>query len=328
MAAPEAVGPEAWVDDPTPGAPQLTVAAVARRLGVAPATLRTWDRRYGLGPTDHSPGAHRRYSPADVARLETMRQLTVRGVAPADAARLALAERSPSAGAVVQAVQAADSTPPGRGSGGRILRLPNVDARVRGLARASMGLDAAAVADDLARGVAADGVEVTWESLLLPVLVAIGDRWAATGDGVDVEHLLSACASGVFRQYAAAVPDPVNVRPVLLACAAGELHSLPLDVLAAALAERRIATRLLGAAVPVRAMASAVRRIGPGALVLWSQLRATASLAQLAAVPATRPPVAVIAGGPGWPTGGLPEKVGFAGDLHSAVETIGRAVRG
>ncbi|MFM8693986.1 MAG: transposase, partial [Actinomycetota bacterium] len=26
---------------------RLTVASVARRLGVAPATLRTWDRRYG-----------------------------------------------------------------------------------------------------------------------------------------------------------------------------------------------------------------------------------------------------------------------------------------
>ena len=38
----------------------LPVAAVARRLGVAPATLRTWDRRYGLGPSVHAPGAHRR----------------------------------------------------------------------------------------------------------------------------------------------------------------------------------------------------------------------------------------------------------------------------
>ena len=39
----------------------LTVAAVARRLGVAPATLRTWDRRYGLGPSSHEAGEHRRY---------------------------------------------------------------------------------------------------------------------------------------------------------------------------------------------------------------------------------------------------------------------------
>ncbi len=54
--------------------PTLTVAAVARRLGVAPSTLRTWDRRYGLGPSAHTAGAHRRYSPADVARLMVMRR--------------------------------------------------------------------------------------------------------------------------------------------------------------------------------------------------------------------------------------------------------------
>lgn len=71
-------------------APNLTVAAVARRLGVAPPTLRTWDRRYGLGPSEHTAGAHRRYSPSDVARLMVMRRLTLQGVAPADAARVAL----------------------------------------------------------------------------------------------------------------------------------------------------------------------------------------------------------------------------------------------
>src|SRR5690606_35592128 len=70
------------------GAP-LTVAAVANRLGVAASTLRTWDRRYGLGPSSHQAGSHRRYTPDDVARLETMRRLTLRGVAPADAARIA-----------------------------------------------------------------------------------------------------------------------------------------------------------------------------------------------------------------------------------------------
>src|SRR4051794_31248825 len=74
-----------------PPLPTLTVAAVARRLGVAPPTLRTWDRRYGLGPSAHTAGAHRRYSPSDVARLMVMRRLTLQGVPPADAARYALA---------------------------------------------------------------------------------------------------------------------------------------------------------------------------------------------------------------------------------------------
>jgi DNA-binding transcriptional MerR regulator len=69
----------------------LTVAAVARRLGVAPSTLRTWDRRYDLGPSAHTAGSHRRYSPEDLARLVVMRRLTLDGVPPADAARIALA---------------------------------------------------------------------------------------------------------------------------------------------------------------------------------------------------------------------------------------------
>lgn len=52
--------------------PTLPVAAVARRVGVAPATLRTWDRRYGLGPSRHTDGKQRRYAPDDLARLEVM----------------------------------------------------------------------------------------------------------------------------------------------------------------------------------------------------------------------------------------------------------------
>src|SRR5215208_143396 len=82
----------------TPAPPTLTVAAVARRLGVAPPTLRTWDRRYGLGPSAHTAGAHRRYSPSDVARLMVMRRLTLQGVPPADAARYALATQGPATG--------------------------------------------------------------------------------------------------------------------------------------------------------------------------------------------------------------------------------------
>src|SRR5690554_7971710 len=75
--------------DPRLEAAPLTVAAVARTLGVAASTLRTWDRRYGLGPSAHQAGSHRRYTPEDVARLQTMRRLTLRGVAPVDAARIA-----------------------------------------------------------------------------------------------------------------------------------------------------------------------------------------------------------------------------------------------
>ncbi len=298
--------------------PLFTVAAVARRLGVAPATLRTWDRRYGLGPGSHAHGAHRRYSGADVSRLETMRRLTAQGVPAADAARLARKGEAH-----------LDDRPRSRaGSGGRVLSLPAADAGVRGLARATMALDARTMTDQLTESIAATGVTATWEALLRPVLVAVGERWAATGDGVDVEHLLAQCAGAVLRQYAGRLTDPANLRPVILTCVAGELHALPLDALAAALAERHIGTHVLGAAVPVRAMRSAVRRIGPAGLFAWSALPATGDPAQLAAVPVTRPSVTVVAGGPGWRQDRLPARVRLATDLRSAVELLVRAATG
>ena len=69
--------------------PHLTVSGAARRLGIAPATLRTWDRRYGIGPTEHARGRHRRYSADDMARLELMQRALMQGAAPAEAARYA-----------------------------------------------------------------------------------------------------------------------------------------------------------------------------------------------------------------------------------------------
>ena len=65
------------------------MAAVARRIGVAPATLRTWARRYGIGPQAHEVGSHRKYCPGDLAKLMLMRRLISSGVSPADAAEQA-----------------------------------------------------------------------------------------------------------------------------------------------------------------------------------------------------------------------------------------------
>jgi transposase-like protein len=70
---------------------RLTVSGAARRLGIAPATLRTWDRRYGVGPAEHTRGRHRTYSAVDMARLEVMQHALVKGASPAEAARYARA---------------------------------------------------------------------------------------------------------------------------------------------------------------------------------------------------------------------------------------------
>ncbi|EUA68838.1 helix-turn-helix domain protein [Mycobacterium xenopi 4042] len=62
--------------------PRYTVRAAAQLLGVPTATLRSWTRRYGIGPAEHRPGAHRLYSDNDLQTLRHMRTLIDQGVSP------------------------------------------------------------------------------------------------------------------------------------------------------------------------------------------------------------------------------------------------------
>jgi MerR family transcriptional regulator, light-induced transcriptional regulator len=315
--------------DGVPDGPRYTVSVVAHRLGVAPATLRTWARRYGLGPSEHAAGAHRRYTSVDVARLETMRRLTLDGVPPAEAARVArLAGAPPGARPSGPLPDRHGRLHARGGPGGRVLALPGADGVVRGLGRAAMALDAHEVTSLVRAEVEAHGVLHSWEHVLRPVLVAVGDRWAATGQGVEVEHLLSDCTAAVLRSVADRAAEPSGRRPGLLSCAPDEYHALPLHALAAALAERGLGTRTLGPAMPADAIRAAVRRTGPALLFLWSQLPGTAARAMLDELPVTRPPTSVVVGGPGWNPAGLPGRVTMATDLASAVELAERALGG
>ena len=303
-------------DEPT-GLP-LTVAAVARRLGVAPATLRTWHRRYGLGPTEHVAGADRRYSAADLDRLQVMRQLVLQGVTPGEAARAALAAEQPSTGPL-------RIEPRGRGGpGGRVLALPGAVGVVLGLGRAAMALDGPALIALMSDAVQEHGVLEAWDHVLRPVLAAVGQRWQQSGDGVEVEHLLSDCITTVLRGVPISTRVAPGVRPVLLACGPGEQHALPLYALSAALAERGIEARTLGPDLPDQALQAAVRRTAPALLLVWAQQ--AADCGPLLALPVTRPPTVLVVGGPGWNAAVLPPRITLATDLAHALELVNHAV--
>jgi DNA-binding transcriptional MerR regulator len=323
----------------------LTTGEVARRLGVAPTTVRTWDRRYGLGPDAHTGGRHRRWTATDVARLERMCALTATGIPPAEAARTVLGEATqeptpagwaspaPPEAAAEEAGEAApgrrdaDAPPrpsaPARSRAGSGLRLGDVRQECKGIARAALRLDAAALDELLETAIVEHGLVAAWTEVIMPTLQAVGRKWESSGEKyVEVEHFLSWHVSGALRRGA---PPSAADRPgatVVLACVPGENHTLPLEVLAAALAERGLPVRMFGGALPVESLVTAVRRTGPAAVGLWAQSRTTASrpLAQHVAAMewgvrgARRRPV-VLTIGPGW-TGrtvtGLPRPTGLA----------------
>lgn len=191
--------PAAGDGDSRVEAAPLTVAAVARSLGVAASTLRTWDRRYGLGPSGHQAGSHRRYTPEDVARLQTMRHLTLRGVAPADAARIA--------------TQTADSE--GRSDSGA-----EDDGEEGSLVLDPLTLAAAAVEPDLRRvhrmlqrAIRETGVIATWNDLVQPAasMVDQGRHRVAERPGSDPHSVIQLGLMQAIRELATPT-DPAPVR--------------------------------------------------------------------------------------------------------------------
>jgi transposase-like protein len=307
------------------------VAAVARRFGVASSTLRTWDRRYGIGPSSRTRGRHRRYSPLDLARLELMHALTLQGVPTGEAARVAVAaavragERAWPDGDGAEPPARWSELVPGAGGGSANAR---ASARARGMTRAVLALDDVATSRLVRETLRRRGVVWTWERLLVPVLVDIGERHEATGGCVEAEHLLSTAILAALSGVSARVRQPRNVRPVLLACAEEEQHSLPVYALAAALAGQRIASRNLGARTPRDALAAAVRRTGPVAVFVWSQRTQTAGPDGLASLPRLRPRARLIAGGPGWDDLELSPGVQRVTSLSGAVHAVAGAVGG
>ena len=261
---------------------KLTVAAVARRIGVAPATLRTWDRRYGLGPSEHVEGEHRRYCPQDLARLTMMRRLIIAGVSPSDAA-----EQAKSFKGVVKISKLVKEFE---------VREDVVDALYKGL----QSLDRTFVETSLAHEIDTYGIEGAWTDVIVPTLFLIGDEWENNQKGIEVEHLFSEILKNAFYSRTVALTKPLNPRPVLLAAVGEEVHSLPIYALAAALCERNIESYVLGARTPIEAISTMVTRCAPPAIFLWAQLPQNADTKYWQEIPSIRPAPRILIGGPGW----------------------------
>src|SRR3954468_20242612 len=69
-----------------------SIGALARMLGLPPATLRSWEERYGVVVPERSSGSQRLYSRDELDQLRFVCQQMRAGLSAADAHR-ALAER-------------------------------------------------------------------------------------------------------------------------------------------------------------------------------------------------------------------------------------------
>jgi MerR family transcriptional regulator, light-induced transcriptional regulator len=216
----------------------------ARATGVSEATLRAWERRYGVISPQRTESGYRLYDDAAIAAVVAMRDLVARGVAPSQAA--AQLGSTPAAG-----TGAADTT------------TADLQHDSAAFVAAARDLDAAALTRCLDAEFSRASFERVADGWLMPALAALGAAWADGTVSVAGEHLAAQC---VMRRLGMAY-EGVGERPggpsVVIGLPPGGRHEL--GVLAFAVAARRagLRTMYLGADVPEADWLTAADKVRP-----------------------------------------------------------------
>lgn len=247
-----------------PPGPSMSVSALAKRLGVAPSTLRTWDRRYGIGPSGHARGSHRRYTPTDVARLECMQRALASGSSPAEAAQHAI--NAESTGTSIGGHQIGECTFADIWvNSGRIGQIDH-DQIDHDIATATAALDEWAIRRIITEAIAEHGVVGMWTDVAVPVL--------AGGHGAAGARMFVECATGVLSAYLLDAPVGRGGRTLVVAVPDGHgiglrrSSRLECRALSAALAVSGVNTRMV-TPPDRRALLAVVGVEQPDVVVLW-----------------------------------------------------------
>src|SRR5688572_29655891 len=202
----------------------LNISALARRTGVAPDTLRKWEQRYAVLRPARTAGGQRRYSEADVARVEWLRDRLGEGYRIAEAAALLGGDEI-----------AVTRTPDG-------LRAAILEAAEHG--------DGDLVGRLLDQCFALSGLEEELTDVVVPVLQELGEGWESGRFSVAQEHLVSGAVRTRLDRLLADARG--SVRGVaILACAPGERHELGLLMVAVMLRSDGWQVGYLGADTPL-----------------------------------------------------------------------------
>lgn len=218
--------------------PSLNIAALTKRTGVPPDTIRKWEQRYGVLRPDRTTGGQRRYSEVDVARVEWLKARLEEGYRIGEAAAL-LGEGAPVATTPSELREA--------------------------FAAAAAASDVRALATVVDQTLALGPIDEAFRDVLAPALVDIGDRWQRGELTVAQEHLASSTVrAGLQRLLADARASVRGV--VVLACAPGERHEIGLLMLAVLLRADGWQVAYLGPDTPIDDAVSLARDLGALAL--------------------------------------------------------------
>jgi DNA-binding transcriptional MerR regulator len=251
--------------------PLLNIAALSRRTGVAPDTLRKWEQRYGVLRPIRTEGGQRRYSETDVQRVEWLRDRLREGWRIGEAARV-----------IDEAGSAALDEP--------------VELR-DALIAAVRDSDPVMLSATLDQAFAVLPLEQALTDVVTPALRWTGEAWHRGELSIAQEHAITAKVRAHLGKLISDRRGSVHGVAVL-ACAPGERHDIGLLMLAVMLRADGWRVEFLGTDIPFESASAFADRIG--ATILCISASRSESLEPLrASLASAAPPdgVALVLGG-------------------------------
>jgi DNA-binding transcriptional MerR regulator len=234
-----------------------TISQASRLTRVPEASLRSWERRYGVVEPVRNGSGYRVYDLGAVAAISTMRRLIDQGWSPAEAAK---AVRSGEVVAELDEVPVPELVAPSEQA--------SAVTHMQEFLAAAATMDTAGIARSLDDGFALGSFEHVVDSWLFPTLDALGEGWAKGEIDVAGEH---AASHAVHRRLSAAF-DAAGSRSrgpaVVVGLPSGSQHELGALAFATAIRRRGLDVLYLGANVPVSSWETAVRVHSARAAVL------------------------------------------------------------
>lgn len=210
---------------------------VTRMTGLSADVVRVWERRHAAIEPDRTAGNARRYSAADIRRLERLRDAVAAGHSIGSIARLGeerLADLAKQ----------------------RVTERP--EAPVWEPYLAAIGtLELARAEAILARQAQLLGAREMVHGFVAPLLREVGDRWHAGRLSVAEEHAVSAQVRAILATLMRTTSLPPGAPRLVLATPPGQRHELGVQMAAVLAAEQGVAPVYLGADLPFEDMVPA-----------------------------------------------------------------------
>lgn len=234
------------------------IKTVSRLTGIAATTIRAWERRHGVIAPQRTDSGQRLYSDADVARLNRVKAMVDTGLSIGEVAEALAAEDN------LQIVTAA--SPPVAAEDEQSDPFAPI---VESLTQAFASLDRQRASQVLHPLLPLYPFEVTFERLLMPTLVELGELWRREEVSVAAPHFgASFIREKLIAMLSALGTSGVGRPRAMMACPQGERHELGLLYLALRLSARGWETIYLGADIPLQGLLEAMAQVNPGIVAL------------------------------------------------------------